>query len=455
MNLYRVIWRWHFYVGLILAPVLMVSAVTGLIYIFKEDVRDLLNAQAVFLSHQQPPLDPESLLARIEPDKGKVQKLLIPAEANRSWIVQLAEKPKPPKDETGEHPQAKKPKKPDHNQYDYPQKTKPVKPDKPDKPDYGKQGWHVDPSSGAFLGPVLKDPAFFKTVLDIHRRLLSGTYGRIVIELATSWAIVLMLTGLYLWWPKKAGGQGVWWPRLTGKGYAVFRDWHAVTGFYLAVPLVFILVTGLFFSYVWGGTYKRFQGKEAKSFFEAPKELKATRGTVTAGVLNECIEQARSRWPGCDLELSIATKKNSLWTILPQTRHGPKRQGVMVVDPVSREVVVQRDLSELSWLAYLRIWAYPIHTGSIWGWSSKLLAALCCLILIVLSASGLAMWWFRRKKGTLGLPRRPAVPLPLWLMTAIVLLAIALPVMGLSLLGILVIDGVLNRFTPRASLAEA
>ena len=451
MNLYRVIWRWHFYVGLILAPVLIISAATGLIYIFKQDVRDALNANAVFLpSSHPPPMDAETLLAKLQTQQGKVEKFLLPAQPERSWIFKFGDKPKPPKP-------PKKPK-PDHDQTSqHPKPEHTAKHDPNDKKhshDQGKEGWHVDPATATLLGPVLKEPAFFKIVLDIHRRLLSGTLGRIVIELATSWAIVLMLTGLYLWWPKKATGSGVWWPRLSGKWYVVFRDGHAVAGFYLLVPLMFILITGLFFSYVWGGTYKWFQGKDPKGFFEVPKTLPSNPGAVSAGDLNEFIDHARSRWPGFDLEVNLPKKKEGLWTIVPQTSRGPKRQGLMVYDPVSRRVVVERDLSELSWMTQLRLWAYPIHTGSIWGWPSKILAALSCLVLIGLSASGMAMWCLRRKKGTLGLPRRPEVPLPYWLLAVIVLLAIALPVMGLSLVVIVLLDFVLSRLYGQGVNAE-
>jgi uncharacterized iron-regulated membrane protein len=410
MNLYRTVWLWHFYAGLILAPVLLVSAITGLLYIFKDDVRDALNSQAVFVSPDEPALDPETLVATVQRNHGGIEKLTIPAEANRSWIVRLGSK----------------------SQHDH-------------ETQEGKEGFHVHPATGDLLGPVVKEPAFFKTILGIHRRLLSGTAGRIVIELATSWAIVLMLTGVYLWWPKKPGGQGVWWPRWTGKSYAVFRDWHAVAGIYLMMPLLFILVTGLFFTYVWGSGYKWLQGKDTKSFFEPPKEARATRSTVTAGVLNHFVERARQRWPGFDLELTFSINKEAIWTIVPQTSRGPKRQGMMALDPGTGEVVAERDLSELSWLTQLRMWAYPIHTGGVWGMTSKMVAALSCLALIGLSGSGLAMWWLRRKKGTLGLPRRPEVPLPHWLLAIIALLAVLLPVMGISLLVVLAGEWVASR----------
>ena len=41
-RLYRVIWRWHFYAGMIIAPALIVVAATGALYIFKDELEAVL-----------------------------------------------------------------------------------------------------------------------------------------------------------------------------------------------------------------------------------------------------------------------------------------------------------------------------------------------------------------------------------------------------------------------------
>lgn len=41
-GLYRTIWRWHFHAGLIVAPFLLILAVTGAIYLFNDEINDAL-----------------------------------------------------------------------------------------------------------------------------------------------------------------------------------------------------------------------------------------------------------------------------------------------------------------------------------------------------------------------------------------------------------------------------
>src|SRR3546814_11759841 len=69
----------------------------------------------------------------------------------------------------------------------------------------------------------------------IHGSLLIGRAGGLIVELAASWAIVMILTGLYLWWPRGRGLAGVVWPRLSLGGRAALRVLPAGPGFWVPV----------------------------------------------------------------------------------------------------------------------------------------------------------------------------------------------------------------------------
>src|SRR3546814_5886264 len=86
----------------------------------------------------------------------------------------------------------------------------------------------------------------------IHGQLLLGKRGSWLVELAASWAIVLMLSGLYLWWPRGRGLAGVVWPRLKSGRQVVWRDLHAVTGFWVSGLALVLLITALPWAGVWG-----------------------------------------------------------------------------------------------------------------------------------------------------------------------------------------------------------
>src|SRR3546814_4622066 len=61
----------------------------------------------------------------------------------------------------------------------------------------------------------------------------------------------MILTGLYLWWPRGRGLAGVVWPRLSLGGRAALRDLHAVTGFWVSGLALILLATALPWTDVW------------------------------------------------------------------------------------------------------------------------------------------------------------------------------------------------------------
>ena len=93
-------------------------------------------------------------------------------------------------------------------------------------------------------------------VPDLHGELLIGEPGAIAVELAGAWAIVMVITGLYLWWPRSSSGlAGVLYPRLGG-GRRFLRDLHAVTGIWLSFFALFFLLSALPWTKVWGEGFK-------------------------------------------------------------------------------------------------------------------------------------------------------------------------------------------------------
>ena len=81
-----------------------------------------------------------------------------------------------------------------------------------------------------------------------------------------------------------------------------------------------------------------------------------------------------------------------------------------------------------------------IHMGKYFGLANQLLMLLACLLLIVLCLSGTVMWWRRRPDGRLGAPvlasydhwRAPLV--------LVAIMGIIFPLVGLSLIAVLLLD---------------
>lgn len=103
--------------------------------------------------------------------------------------------------------------------------------------------------------------AFFKKM---HSQLvIGGTWANRLVELAACWALILILTGLIIWWPRnKAGIWGTILIRLSKPGSRTFwRDIHAVPAFWLSLLLVVMIASGLPWSGILGGQIDKLANK--------------------------------------------------------------------------------------------------------------------------------------------------------------------------------------------------
>src|SRR5690606_6796518 len=98
----------------------------------------------------------------------------------------------------------------------------------------------------------------------LHRQLLMGKTGKVITGICCLSYLVILITGLFLWWPKNSK---ILRQRLKIKWDAKFKrvnwDLHAVAGFY-SLPLLFLIAfTGLTWSYKWfnNGIFFLFDGK--------------------------------------------------------------------------------------------------------------------------------------------------------------------------------------------------
>ena len=112
---------------------------------------------------------------------------------------------------------------------------------------------YVNPQTLNVMKVVNEDKRPMMVVFHLHGELLRGDWGSRIVELAASWAIIMILSGIYLWWPRQASSiAGVLYPRL-GQGKRIFwRDLHAVTGVWVSLLALFQLFTGLPWAKSWG-----------------------------------------------------------------------------------------------------------------------------------------------------------------------------------------------------------
>ncbi|RZA26023.1 MAG: PepSY domain-containing protein, partial [Proteobacteria bacterium] len=214
--LYRTVWRWHFYAGLLVIPLVLILSVTGAAYLFKpqmdrweeRDFRGLAGEGAV-----SPAVQLQAALAAWPGARFDAYRL--PENPGDAAAISLA-------------------------------------------PADGSVAREVFVSpQGEVLGSREAGTRISATIAKIHSSLLLGKVGNWTVEMAASWAIVMILTGLYLWWPRGGGLAGILWPRWRLRGRPFWRDVHAVTGFWVSGLALVMLVSGLPWSSVWGSGFAK------------------------------------------------------------------------------------------------------------------------------------------------------------------------------------------------------
>ena len=210
-SFYRAVWRWHFYAGLLILPFLITLSITGAIYLFREEVDQIVHSDFMLVTPtEEQRLAPAQIIeAALAAQPGRAVKYTTPATDTRSTEVTV-------QPETG-----------------------------------GRMAVYVDQYTGKVLEVRPDRSTFAWTVRYLHSFRYFGPTPRMIIEIVGGWSILMVVTGVYLWWPRGQTG-GVVSVRGTPARRVFWRDLHAVSGILVGGVLVFLAVTGMPWSSVWG-----------------------------------------------------------------------------------------------------------------------------------------------------------------------------------------------------------
>lgn len=442
---YRTIWRWHFYAGLFCLPFVTILALSGSVYLFKPQIDTFFDRPYTHMTLSGPArsLDDQVEAALAAVPQSRLKGVVLrddPSDAARVHVM----------DAQG-----------------------------------AEQRVLVRPDTLEILKVEAEKWRLSTLMHDIHGSMLLGDAGAILLELAGAWAIVMILTGLYLWWPRNVAGlAGVLYPR---PGRAFLRDLHAVTGLYVSFFALFLLVSGLPWTKVWGEAFRYSRGVTPQQHVKmdwttGPSSAKAQRmATFTeappargeaadehaehrghAGMHHEA---APTRIEGFDKVASLArdyhlaepvilappSPKNANWQARSDTQNRPLRE-TLSFDPKTFELVKREDFSGKSMIDKVVGVGVAAHEGHLFGWFNQLLGLITALAFLTLVVSATLMW-LRRRRGGLGAP--PALSEPARLAPGIVLLILLiglfLPTLGVSLVAVLSFEALARRFMPGVS----
>lgn len=459
--LWSLLRRLHFYIGLFIAPFIFIAALTGTLYVLTPQLENVIYAKQLYSPVSGPahPLAEQIAVAERFIGPGVKIAAVRPAPAPGDTTRVMFTTPQSGPSET---------------------KAVFIAPDTLEVRGvlnaYGTSG----------ILPL-------RTKLDyLHRNLLLGDPGRNYSELAASWLWVAAAGGILLWAQRRAPRRVK--ARSPSRGMQILRHrhWHSTLGLCLAVGLFFFSATGLTWSR-WAGDNisamrahfgwmtptvntalhtRQHPASEAMPQMAMVADAMMEKNHATTGEhaehhLSAAIQPdmavsimpnqfdrvlKAARDAGIDaakIEIRPAWKADKAWVVSEIDRSWPTRVDSVAVDPQHFQVVDKVEFARFGLLAKLTRWGIDAHMGVLFGLPNQLLLVFFGTGLCVMIVLGYRLWWLRRPSAGQGIHpaetlwfswRQLSVSTRFLVLIITAILAVSLPLMGISLLALLLID---------------
>jgi uncharacterized iron-regulated membrane protein len=429
-RLYRTFWRWHFYAGLFVIPFVIVLALSGTVFLFKPQIerweerafRDLAVTETVSPSRQ--------IEAAIAAFPGAAfHSYRLPEQRSDAAMVHLA------------------------------------------LPEPGAMRDVFISPQGAVLDSFNTNTRIVEIARRIHGQLLLGSRGSWMVELAACWAIVMLITGMYLWWPRGRGAAGVIWPRRR----VLLRDLHALTGLWVSGFALVLLLTGLPWTDVWGNAFNAVRAQ--MGWVKGAAQWSTDGGAAAAPIEHAHDHRSMDTGHGAHADpavlddvVAVATRESLAFPAIvlapgvalfgPPSPHWiatSLTQNRPLGTTINYDSTTGKELSRESFAdrhPIDRVVGYGLawHEGALFGAVNQAIGVVTAAALVAMSVTGFLMWRRRKPAGAIGAPALPAERRkPLVVVIAILALALLLPLLAASLLMLWLTDLLLPRVSPAAA----
>jgi uncharacterized iron-regulated membrane protein len=436
---YRTVWRWHFYAGLFSIPFVLWLSVTGSAYLFRPQIEAWLDR----------PYDSLQWSGARASAEDQVRTALHAIPGSNLHFYQL-----PRTDHAAVQVVV------GHGIEEY--------------------RVYVHPQTLQVLKVINEDRRPMNVLFYLHGELLMGDRGSMVVELAASWTIIMILTGLYLSWPRQIDNfAGILYIRLRKGQRLLFRDLHSMAGVWISMLALFLLLTGLPWAFVWGnylvkvrtlahnamhmdwttGRSSELARREAMNMSTMPgmimpgdKRMANAPGSQGANLsaLDRILPAVWEQHLAYPVLISPPESAGMPWTAKSDSQNRPLRSTV-TLDGATGLPISRRDFNGEPVVDRIIEIGIAAHEGQLFGLANQLLGLFTAIGLVTLSVSAIALWWKRRAVGVLGAPAPIGNPRFSMTMALIVIaLGIYLPMMGFSLIFVLLLERTALRRIPSA-----
>jgi len=344
----------HLVAGLLAAIVLTLLGVTGAVMVFETQLDHALNAKLYRVQPQGTPLALNALVAKVEQSQAgaRVVGLAFPAEADIAFTVNLR----------------------------------------------GSDGKTLNvtanPYTGEILGSLATANNFVQKLHQFHKNLLLGPTGKLITGWGAGLLVVLALTGLVLWWPRK-----IWKLSDMRPGRRANFDLHNALGFWSSLFMLLFGVTGLVIH--WDDETAKFIGRLTHTPATLPiPPVKLSPNAKPASV-EELVHAAQQAVPGAQLAFLQGLGGHGpvrLAMRLPEDHTAGGRTNVYLDPATATVLLAQTSRNAPAGYRVAKFWNRQLHTGDTFGWPSRIVACLTSLALPLLALTGPLIWWGKFKR---------------------------------------------------------
>ncbi|MER6997848.1 PepSY domain-containing protein [Streptomyces sp. NPDC000410] len=430
--------RIHFYAGVLVAPFLLVAAISGLLYALS------FQAEKIIYSHELTtatgertvPLATQVKAAREAHPEGTVTAVWPSSEDGATTRVLMSS---------------------------------------PDVEEGSSLAVFVDPYTAEIRGALPDSGGALPLrawLSELHADLHLGDLGRNYSELAASWLWVVALGGLLLWiGRKRASKRDLLLPERAAKGRRKTLSWHGSVGLWAVAGLVALSATGLTWSKYAGENIDVLQTRLGGA---TPAVSATIDGSAGGGGgehaghggghdsaahqgpdigIDKAVEAAAAKGVGGEISVILPADGNG-YVVKETDKQFPVHLDSVAVDPADGKVIDELRFADYPLLAKLTRVGIDAHMGRFLGLPNQLALAALALALIMLIVWGYRMWWLRRptkdRRLSMGRPmprgawRKVPVTALLPLAAGTALVGWFIPMLGISLLVFLAADVVLG-----------
>lgn len=265
----------------------------------------------------------------------------------------------------------------------------------------------VNPYTGEVVSNNQR-PAFFMTMFRLHRWLmgssgLDGSFplGKRIVGITTLIAVFILLSGIVIWIPKSRAGLKNRLRIATGKGARRFWfDLHVSGGFYVALVLLVLSLTGLTWSFDWykNSFYQVFGAEIVQAAPAAKEGGKGRPNRDEKGMASRNWQQVLETLQAQNPDYNRIMVSERTASVSFDQFGNQRASDQYKYNPRTGEITEQTMYADQAKSGKLRGWIYSVHVGSWGGLLTRILTFLAALMGALLPLTGYYLWWKKHRK---------------------------------------------------------